>query len=943
MALIALAAALRFHALGVTPPGFQFDEAYNALDTAALLDGQRPLFLPRNGGREVLYTYLQAGLASLFGLSVRTLRLTSALAGIATVGATYVLLRRILRVDSRRLAALTASVLAISFWHLHFSHYGIRVILMPLIYCGLFGFFWLGCRTRRAWPFLAAGALAGLSVWTNPTGRLTPFVLAAYVAWLAWTRRGDGARKQALDGTGIQGKGTGKQGGIGLLAGLLLTGAAAFLVFLPLGLEFVRHPDFFLGHAGAVSVFSERVGGGSPLGALARHAAAVLGMFSVVGDRVWIHNLAGRPVFDLLLSVPFWLGVVLYTRRLFRRTDPDRDALVLLALWAGVMLLPTMLSDDAPNFSRALPALPALFVPAALGLAALADFIAARFHDRRTGQWVGGAVVGVILLISGIWACRDYFIRFPAQPEVYYAYDVDKLDAWARLAPHIGQDAVYLSQLWAEHSTLEFLRRGTDVRSLDSSNTLVLPPPGQGAVYAFPGQQQRRAAQVAGLWPGRAVLEPLTDRYGKPLLWLVTVDAAAAAGWPAGSEPEVSREISFDDAPTLLGLRQDGGSLLMAWRAETPMARTLTAFVHLFDADGRKVGQADQLPGDGSYLTPAWQPGERVIERYSPVLEPCRDERPLRVMAGWYETAAGGARRPRRDGQGDLADAGTVTIPLRSLPADQVALPQTTSGPIVGRVALIGYRMDSVGAQPGAPLTLDLYWRCDGEGSCPAEAAGQPASVTLEPRDGGPGAPLWQGAVAPETADWRAGEVLCRRLALRVPPDAAPGNYRLVATLALSSAMPAPLADVAVGPSTRRYDAPPVTERVDAQLGDAIRLLGATTAPDGITLVWQAIRAPETAYTVFVHVLDQAGQIVAQSDASPAALDVPGGYPTDRWAAGEVVVDRHALAIPEGASGALRVVAGMYDPLTGARLPATDATGRALPDGAVPIAEMPAN
>jgi hypothetical protein len=32
----------------------------------------------------------------------------------------------------------------------------------------------------------------------------------------------------------------------------------------------------------------------------------------------------------------------------------------------------------------------------------------------------------------------------------------------------------------------------------------------------------------------------------------------------------------------------------------------------------------------------------------------------------------------------------------------------------------------------------------------------------------------------------------------------------------------------------------------------------------------------------------------------------------------------------------------MYDPLTGARLPATDATGRALPDGAVPIAEMPA-
>jgi hypothetical protein len=170
LALTGLAAALRFYHLGVTPPGFQFDEAFNALDAAAVLEGQRPLFLPRNGGREVLYTYMLAALASVWGLHITTLRLTSALAGIAAVPVAYVLLRGMLRVDSRRIAGFTSIVLAISFWHLHFSHYGIRVILMPVIFSGLFGFFWYGCRTGAPWPFAVSGALAGVSVWTHPPG-----------------------------------------------------------------------------------------------------------------------------------------------------------------------------------------------------------------------------------------------------------------------------------------------------------------------------------------------------------------------------------------------------------------------------------------------------------------------------------------------------------------------------------------------------------------------------------------------------------------------------------------------------------------------------------------------------------------------------------------------------------------------------------------------------
>ena len=88
LAVTLLAAGLRFYKLGSVPPGFQFDEAFNAIDAGHILDGNRPLFLPANAGREALYSYFQAGLAALFGLNIYTLRLASALAGIAAIPGT---------------------------------------------------------------------------------------------------------------------------------------------------------------------------------------------------------------------------------------------------------------------------------------------------------------------------------------------------------------------------------------------------------------------------------------------------------------------------------------------------------------------------------------------------------------------------------------------------------------------------------------------------------------------------------------------------------------------------------------------------------------------------------------------------------------------------------------------------------------------------------------
>ena len=111
-ALLLIAAFMRLPALSVAPPGFQFDETYNAWDALRVIEGARPIFLPTNGGREPLYTYWQALFVSLWGPTPTALRLASALPGIATVLLLYGIVRLLFPSEGTRLAGLAALCLA---------------------------------------------------------------------------------------------------------------------------------------------------------------------------------------------------------------------------------------------------------------------------------------------------------------------------------------------------------------------------------------------------------------------------------------------------------------------------------------------------------------------------------------------------------------------------------------------------------------------------------------------------------------------------------------------------------------------------------------------------------------------------------------------------------------------------------------------------------------
>jgi hypothetical protein len=112
--------------------------------------------------------------------------------------------------------------------------------------------------------------------------------------------------------------------------------------------------------------------------------------------------------------------------------------------------------------------------------------------------------------------------------------------------------------------------------------------------------------------------------------------------------------------------------------------------------------------------------------------------------------------------------------------------------------------------------------------------------------------------------------------------------------------------------------------------GSKIRLAGYSVpnqpvdsgASISVRLAWQALDEILTPYRVFVHLLDDTGRLIAQSDGVP----VDWTRPTPGWAVGEVVVETRTLTLPDDADvGTYDLRVGLYDE-DGNRLPLPDGT-----------------
>jgi hypothetical protein len=95
-------------------------------------------------------------------------------------------------------------------------------------------------------------------------------------------------------------------------------------------------------------------------------------------------------------------------------------------------------------------------------------------------------------------------------------------------------------------------------------------------------------------------------------------------------------------------------------------------------------------------------------------------------------------------------------------------------------------------------------------------------------------------------------------------------------------------------------------------------LNGTTRAGDTpeLTLIWHALGRQNRDWTVFIHLVDAQGQIVAEDNRPPQG----DAFPMLQWAAGDWIEDQHPLALPANlAPGEYHIRVGLFYPPTGRR------------------------
>jgi hypothetical protein len=155
-----------------------------------------------------------------------------------------------------------------------------------------------------------------------------------------------------------------------------------------------------------------------------------------------------------------------------------------------------------------------------------------------------------------------------------------------------------------------------------------------------------------------------------PQIATIRVAAAEGAGL-ASATPTHGAGALFDERVELVGYdftpvaAGDGATLelVLHWRCLQPLPAGYTIFVHLVNAQGETIAQADGQPLEGAFPLDYWRAGD-VVRDVRRLTLPAGDGHALGINLGFYHTASG-ERLPVRYGA-DVSDH--VSLHLGILP-----------------------------------------------------------------------------------------------------------------------------------------------------------------------------------------------------------------------------------------------------------------------------------
>lgn len=436
-------------------------------------------------------------------------------------------------------------------------------------------------------------------------------------------------------------------------------------------------------------------------------------------------------------------------------------------------------------------------------------------------------------------------------------------------------------------------------------------------------------------------LGPLVQVSSEPLQQVGSLEGTAAAWWasPAGSAPAAGepplRLLGFEveDAASVqpgLPLR-----LTLYWQAGARIPANYQVHLRLVGSSGQVWWTSSDHPVSGMYPTGAWKPGE--------------------IVPDWHEVPIAETLPPGSYGLEvglflPFSQEGLVTSDGKQwLQLERVTVTQAPSNPEIphrlravapGQWQLIGYDL-AAQAPPGGRVPLTLYWQA--LGPLPDVEIGTrvvPASH--------PGAWTWAAPAKGEypASRWPRRQTIATTHLLLLPGETGQAAIQLAVRAAGAGQAGEPIAFFPgwLASRTTVLSLPPLdvvgsppTAPGATNFDDRILLLetdlGQRTLPPGalleIAVRWQCLRAMESDYTLFIHVLAPDGTLKGQIDVWPRN----GTYPTSQWRAGERIDDRYTLYVDPGAPpGTYQLEIGWYLLETMQRLPVLDAAGKPVDD-----------
>lgn len=422
LGVLIIATFLRTYHLAATPPGLYPDEAMNGNNALQALETHNfKVFYPENNGREGLFMNIQAVFLKVIGQrEAWVLRLPSAIFGILTVLGLFFLARELFRRDDAGL--LAAFFLAVSFWHINFSRIGFRAIMAPFFLVWALYLFLAALRShlpalRSTLYAILGGIFFGLGFYSYISYRVAPLL---FLLFIPFYRRSPQFWKIA--------------------AFFVLT---TFVVALPIGWYYLKHPADFLGRTSELSITASP----HPLSDLAGNVVKTIGMLNIRGDGNWRHNLSGAPELFWPVGILFWIGAILGLKSIWawvkkpvwEKADgvsektqllthdpnwflsPNPLSFLLLFGWLFLATLPVVISNEGlPHALRSI-----LMIPPLIIFAGACGIWLWHKIEPRVPRRVQSLLLIIFFAALVLNSYQTYFITWAKNPNVQGAFNTD--------------------------------------------------------------------------------------------------------------------------------------------------------------------------------------------------------------------------------------------------------------------------------------------------------------------------------------------------------------------------------------------------------------------------------------------------------------------------------------------------------------------------------------